>query len=147
MFSSFRTSIAGSLSGTLIGIKHVFTGYSLQINERNQIRKCDIDKALGLEVVAESEDAGVHIVMAKGGRQIFVTGHFEYDPHTLKTEYVRDINKGLDIELPKNYFPDDNPNKTPMVTWRSHANLFFSNWLNYYVYQITPYNIDSIDKS
>jgi homoserine O-succinyltransferase len=115
-------------------------------SRNTEIKKSDIDKVPGLEVIAESEDAGVHIVMAKEGRQIFVTGHFEYDPHTLKTEYDRDVNKGLDIDLPKNYFPGNNPKLSPMVTWRSHANLFFSNWLNYYVYQMTPFNIDSINK-
>ena len=117
-----------------------FDDYFMAPHSRNtEIRKSDIVKIPGLEVIAESEVAGVHIVMAKEGRQIFVTGHFEYDPHTLKTEYDRDIIKGLDIDLPKNYFHENNPSNAPIVTWRSHANLFFSNWLNYYVYQLTPY--------
>ena len=115
-------------------------------SRNTEIRKSDIEKVPGLEVVAESEDAGVHIVMAKEGRQIFVTGHFEYDPHTLNTEYMRDVKKGLDIDLPKNYYPDNNPEKAPMVTWRSHANVFFSNWLNYYVYQLTPFDLEKIDE-
>lgn len=123
-----------------------FDDYFMAPHSRNtEIRKEDIDKVPGLEVIAESEDAGVHVVMAKEGRQIFVTGHFEYDPHTLKAEYDRDVNKGLEIDLPKNYFPKNDPKLLPKVTWRSHANLFFSNWLNYYVYQITPYDIENID--
>lgn len=114
-------------------------------SRHTEIRKEDIIKVPGLSIVAESEDAGIHIVMANGGKQIFVTGHFEYDPITLKTEYVRDVNKGMEIAVPKNYFPNNDPNKSPIVTWRSHANLFFSNWLNYYVYQITPFNLENID--
>jgi homoserine O-succinyltransferase len=86
----------------------------------------------------------VYIVIDEERRQIFVTGHSEYDPYTLRDEFERDLKKGVSISLPKNYFPDDNPEKRPKVTWRSHANLLFTNWLNYYVYQLTPYNIDEI---
>ena len=82
--------------------------------------------------------------MSKGGRQIFVTGHSEYDPETLNNEYVRDKNQGLPIEVPQNYFPDDDDTKPPIVRWRGHANLLFSNWLNYFVYQTTPYDIMTI---
>ena len=82
--------------------------------------------------------------MTSKGRQIFVTGHPEYDADTLKDEYFRDKNSGLDIDVPKNYFPDDNDTKKPIVSWRSHANLLYSNWLNYFVYQTTPYDIDNI---
>ena len=88
----------------------------------------------------------MYAVMSKGGRQIFVTGHSEYDPETLNNEYVRDKNLGLEIEVPKNYFPDNDDTKPPIVRWRGHANLLFSNWLNYFVYQTTPYDIMTIGK-
>ena len=84
------------------------------------------------------------MVMTKDGRQIFITGHSEYDPTTLKNEYERDVKKGLAITIPKNYYPDNDPSKNPRVRWKSHANLLYYNWLNYYVYQMTPYNIDEI---
>ena len=106
--------------------------------------KEDIQKVEELEILAESEIAGVYLVMSKNGRQIFVTGHSEYDPLTLKAEYDRDIDQGLDINLPLNYFPHDNPKREPSVRWRSHANLLFSNWLNYYVYQKTPYDLSEL---
>ena len=104
----------------------------------------DIEKVPQLKILASSEEAGVYIVSTEKGRQIFVTGHSEYDAGTLKAEYLRDKNAGLPIEMPKNYFPDDDDTKEPMVTWRSCANLLFSNWLNYFVYQTTPYNINDI---
>jgi homoserine O-succinyltransferase len=109
-----------------------------------EIRRKDIEKVKELEIVAESDEAGVYMVMTKDGRQIFVTGHSEYDPSTLKNEYERDLKKGLPIAIPKNYFPGNNPKKTPKVRWKSHANLLYYNWLNYYVYQMTPFNIDEI---
>jgi len=108
-------------------------------SRHTEVRKEDILKVDQLEILSESEEAGVYIVASKDGRQIFVTGHSEYDPETLKLEYERDLNKGLPIKMPKNYFPDDNPNLMPRSRWRAHANLLFSNWLNYYVYQETPY--------
>ena len=104
----------------------------------------DIQKHPALKIIAVSEEAGVYIVMAKNGRQIFVTGHSEYDPDTLKWEYDRDIAKGMDMHIPCNYYPDDDPSKQPIVRWRGHANLLFSNWLNYYVYQETPYDISTL---
>lgn len=106
----------------------------------------DIEKIPGLKILASSKDAGVYAVMSKGGRQIFVTGHSEYDAETLKTEYVRDKNQGLEIAVPQNYFPNDDDTKAPIVRWRGHANLLFSNWLNYFVYQTTPYDIMTIGK-
>lgn len=109
-----------------------------------QVRSEDIKKHKELEILAESEEAGVYIVFTKGGRRIFVTGHSEYDADTLLNEYTRDLEKGINPEIPKNYFPKDDPTKPPVVRWRSHANLLFSNWLNYFVYQITPYDIDTI---
>lgn len=110
-------------------------------SRHTEILKRDIVKHRELEIVATSKEAGVYIAMKKDGRQIYVTGHSEYDPYTLKEEYERDIAKGMKIDVPKNYFPDDNPKKLPLVTWRSHGSLLFSNWLNYYVYQETPYDI------
>ena len=104
----------------------------------------DIEKVPGLRVVASSEEAGVYAIMNKEGRQIFITGHSEYDADTLNREYVRDKNQGLPIHVPVNYFPNDDDTQEPIVRWRSHANLLFSNWLNYFVYQTTPYDIMNV---
>ena len=109
-----------------------------------EVRAEDIKKIKELEILADSDEAGVYIVFSKGGRRIFVTGHSEYDASTLADEYMRDVQKGINPKIPKNYFTDDNPKMPPIVRWKSHASLLFSNWLNYFVYQITPYNIDSI---
>ncbi|MFB6343350.1 homoserine O-succinyltransferase [Saccharicrinis sp. FJH62] len=108
-----------------------------------EVREEDIKKVPELEIISTSEEAGVHLVMGKNGRQFFITGHTEYSPNTLDQEYKRDILKGLDIKMPKNYYPNDDPSQPPVVRWKSHANLLFSNWLNYYVYQETPYDLDS----
>ena len=110
------------------------------------VKKSDIQACSKLKILAESEEAGVYAVSIKDGKQIFITGHSEYDAETLNKEYVRDKTAGLPIEVPKNYFPNDDDTKPPKVTWRSHANLLFSNWLNYFVYQTTPYNLDEINK-
>jgi homoserine O-succinyltransferase len=107
-------------------------------------RREDIEGVEGLRILASSEESGVFAVSTDRGRQIFVTGHSEYDADTLKKEYLRDKGKGLDIAVPKNYFPNDDPTKDPIVRWRSCANLFYSNWLNYFVYQTTPYDITQI---
>lgn len=104
----------------------------------------DIEAVQGLRIIASSEQAGVYAVMSKKGKQIFVTGHSEYDPETLQNEYLRDKNQGLPIRVPENYYPNDDDTQQPLVRWRSHANLLFSNWLNYFVYQTTPYDIKSI---
>lgn len=100
----------------------------------------DIEKIPELKIAASSEEAGVYAIFTAGGRQVFLTGHSEYDPDTLKREYERDKALGLPIAVPKNYFPNDDDTQPPMVTWRSHAHLLFSNWLNYFVYQTTPYD-------
>ncbi|MBC8570505.1 homoserine O-acetyltransferase MetA [Zongyangia hominis] len=110
------------------------------------ILRKDIEKHAKLEILAESEEAGVYIVGKKNGRQFFVTGHSEYDRETLATEYFRDVNLGLPIEVPKNYFPGDDPRQTPLHIWRGHANLLFSNWLNYFVYQNTPFDLSQIER-
>ena len=104
----------------------------------------DIEKVPGLKILASSEEAGVYIVMNKEGRQIFVTGHSEYDPDTLEKEYLRDKGKGLPISVPAHYYPNDDDTQPPLVRWRSHGNLLYSNWLNYFVYQTTPYDIMSV---
>lgn len=113
-------------------------------SRHTEVRAEDIKKVKDLEILSYSEEAGVYIVFTKKGRRIFVMGHSEYDPNTLKREYLRDLEKGLNPAVPKNYFTDDNPSKPPIVRWRSHASLLFSNWLNYFVYQITPYDIRNI---
>ncbi len=105
-----------------------------------ETRIADIKQHPGLTLVAWSEKAGVHVVISKNSRQIFVTGHFEYNSNTLKDEYERDLRSGLSINIPENYYPDNDPKAKPMVKWRANANLFFVNWLNYYVYQETPYD-------
>ena len=108
-------------------------------------RREDIEAVPELKILSSSEEAGVFVVSTDKGRQIFVTGHSEYDADTLKNEYLRDKNLGLPIDIPKNYFPDDDDTKEPVVKWRSCANLLYSNWLNYFVYQSTPYNIEEIE--
>lgn len=105
------------------------------------IHREDVEAVPGLKILASSDECGVYAVSSKGGRQIFITGHSEYDPDTLKNEYLRDKNLGLPIDVPANYFRDDDDTKEPIVRWRGHANLLFSNWLNYFVYQTTPYDI------
>jgi len=110
-------------------------------SRHTEVRREDIEKCPKVEILSESAEAGVYIVASRKRRLFFVTGHSEYDAGTLNAEYTRDINKGLDIAVPKHYFKDDNPVNTPKNTWRSHAHLLFSNWLNYFVYQATPYDI------
>jgi len=132
------------------GFQHlpIFRGFDdvfyVPHSRHTEVRREDIEKCEGLQVISESANSGVHIVMAPGGREFFVTGHSEYSPYTLDTEYRRDLDKGLPIEMPQNYYRGDNPEKGPLVRWRSVANLLFSNWLNYYVYQETPYDINQI---
>ncbi|MBO4371170.1 MAG: homoserine O-succinyltransferase [Paludibacteraceae bacterium] len=111
----------------------------------SEIRKEDIDKVKDLKIISESADSGIYMVMARKGREFFITGHPEYAPNTLADEYRRDLDKGLDIAIPINYFRDDDPSKEPVVRWKSHANLLYTNWLNYFVYQETPYDINTIE--
>ena len=119
-----------------------FDDYFMAPHSRHtEVSSEDIHGCEALTVLAESEEAGVYLVMAGEGKQFFVMGHSEYDRLTLRDEYFRDVNKGLEIAVPKNYFPDDDPNKRPRLQWRSHCNNLYSNWLNYYVYQITPYEL------
>ncbi len=113
-------------------------------SRHTEVRRADIDKVPELEILTSSPISGVHIVANRNGRQYFITGHSEYDRNTLADEYFRDLNKGLPIEPPFRYFPDDDPQQPPRFTWRCHANLMFSNWLNYCVYQRTPYDLTEL---
>lgn len=114
-------------------------------SRHSEIRRCDVERVEGLDIISESAVAGVHMVMAREGREFFITGHSEYAPLTLDSEYRRDLGKGLPIMPPVNYYEDDDPSRPPRVRWRAHANLLFTNWLNYYVYQTTPYDISKIE--
>lgn len=113
-------------------------------SRHTEIQRTDIEKIPELDILSESEIAGVYLVATTDRRQFYITGHSEYDPLTLQHEYQRDLEKGLPIHIPHNYFPADDPTRPPLVRWRSHASLLFSNWLNYYVYQETPYQIEQI---
>ncbi len=113
-------------------------------SRHTEIHREDIEQNPYLSIIAEGEESGVSVVVARGGREFYVTGHLEYAPRTLDMEYRRDIGKRDDVELPKNYYRDDNPDNDPLVRWRAHANLFYANWINYYVYQETPYDINQI---
>ena len=113
-------------------------------SRHTEVRKSDIEKVPELTLLSESEESGVYMVMARGGREFFITGHSEYSPYTLDTEYRRDLDKGLPIEMPLNYYRNNDPKEGPLVRWRGHANLLFSNWLKYSAYQQTPYDIREI---
>ncbi len=110
----------------------------------SEVRKNDIAAIADLKIISESDESGVYMVMGRGGREFYITGHSEYSPMTLDFEYHRDLEKGLNPHVPDNYYIDDDPTKKPIVRWRSHANLLFTNWLNYFVYQETPYDIRKI---
>lgn len=143
MFGIFEHHICEGMSKLPIfrGFDDVFF---VPHSRHTEVRRADIEKHPELTIISESDDSGVHIVMARGGREFYVTGHSEYSPYTLDTEYRRDLGKGLPIDMPKNYYRDNDLEKDPLVRWRSTANLLFSNWLNYYVYQETPYDINQI---
>lgn len=142
MFGIFPHIVEHKHSILFRGFDEVF---NVPQSRHTTIDRKDIEHVPELKILASSEQAGVYAVATKKGRQIFITGHSEYDATTLKEEYERDKAAGLPIEVPFNYFPDDDPSRTPPITWRSHANLLFSNWLNYFVYQTTPYDIDQIN--
>ena len=108
------------------------------------VDRAEIEKVPQLRIVASYEEAGVYAITTRNGRQIFITGHSEYDALTLEREYKRDVAAGKPIRVPKNYYPNDDPTQPPIVSWRSHANLLYCNWLNYFVYQTTPYNLDEL---
>jgi homoserine O-succinyltransferase len=119
--------------------------FQMPHSRHTELHREDILANPNLSLIAESPDCGVSIVMARAGREFFITGHLEYAPNTLDKEYKRDKDIRDDVEMPKNYYIDDDPSKGPMVTWRAHANLLYSNWINYYVYQETPYDINQIE--
>ena len=141
MFGVFEHTADYKRSILLRGFDDIFW---VPHSRHTTVEREDIEKVPELKILASSEEAGVYAVATKGGRQIFVTGHSEYDPETLEKEYLRDKNQGLPIDVPKNYYPGDDDTKSPLVRWRGHANLLFSNWLNYFVYQTTPYDIMAI---
>ena len=114
-------------------------------SRHTEIHREDVLANPGLKIIAESDESGVSVVMARGGREFFITGHLEYAPNTLDNEYRRDKDIRKDVDIPRNYYRNNNPNNPPLVTWRAHANLFYSNWINYYVYQETPYDISKIE--
>ncbi len=138
MFGVFPHTAAKKHVKLLRGFDSVF---NVPLSRYTEIRKEEVAGVPELEILSESEEAGVYLVGRKDGRQFFITGHSEYDSDTLKREYDRDIAKGLKIKIPKNYYPNDDPSGAPIVSWRAHANLLFCNWLNYYVYQETPYDL------
>ena len=141
LFGVFPHVVERRSSILLRGFDEVFM---VPHSRHTTVRREDIEAVPELKILASSPIAGVYAVSNEGGRQIFITGHSEYDRDTLKNEYVRDKTAGLPIEIPQNYFPDDDDTRTPLVSWRSHANLIYSNWLNYFVYQTTPYDISTI---
>ncbi|MBQ8348704.1 MAG: homoserine O-succinyltransferase [Ruminococcus sp.] len=142
MFGIFPHRAEVSNCQLLRGFDDVF----LVPHSRNtEVRREDIEKIPQLEILTSSDISGIHIVANKNGRQYFITGHSEYDRDTIANEYRRDVEKGIDIQIPYNYFPDDDPDKMPLFSWKCTANLMFSNWLNYCVYQKTPYNLDELE--
>ena len=138
MFGIYKHTLNNPKNKLFRGFDEV---YNAPHSRYTEIKKEDIDKVDDLEILSESEEAGVYVVASKNVKQIFVTGHSEYDKNTLKKEYTRDKEKGLEIGVPINYFKNDDPNLEPIVTWKSHAHLIFSNWLNYCVYQETPFEL------
>ena len=144
MFGIFPHRVTHTGSILFRGFDDVFM---VPHSRHTTVRREDVANTAGLKILAESEAAGLFAVSTDKGRQIFIMGHAEYDADTLAKEYFRDKNLGLDIHVPVNYFPDDDDTKAPQVTWRSSANLLYSNWLNYFVYQTTPYDIGSIGKA
>jgi homoserine O-succinyltransferase/O-acetyltransferase len=141
MFGVFRHKVLKQHETLLRGFDDEF--YAPH-SRHTEIRQADIERFNDLDILSASEEAGVYIVATRDRRQFFVTGHSEYDPLTLKAEYDRDLAKGLPIQVPKNYFTNDDPSSQPVVRWRGHANLLYANWLNYYVYQTTPFDIRQI---
>ena len=141
IFGVFRHNVERQMNPLMRGFDERF--YAPH-SRHTEIRREDIEAVPELRILAYSEEAGAHIISTENGRQIFVLGHQEYDKDTLEQEYLRDKEKGLDIEVPKNYYVNDDPNEEIIFRWRSHGNLLFSNWLNYYLYQATPYNLDDL---
>lgn len=133
----------------LLPLHPIFRGFDDEFfvphSRHTEVRKGDILRVPQLTLLSESDEAGVYLVESREGREFYVTGHSEYSPYTLDMEYKRDLKKKLSIHPPVNYYVDNNPDNPPLVRWRAHANLFYSNWLNYFVYQLTPYNLNDIE--
>ena len=140
MFGVFNHNVFNKTNQLIRGFDDEFLAPHSRYTE---VRKEDIEKVPELDILAYSKEAGVYLVASKDNKRVFITGHSEYDPLTLKSEYDRDVNIGLDIKIPENYYRNNDPSQEPMVRWRSHANLLFSNWLNYCVYQVTPYVLEN----
>lgn len=141
MFGIFRHKVLKKQNKLVMGFDDVF--YAPH-SRHTKVRFSDIQKVHELEIIATSKEAGVYLVTSKDGKQIFVTGHSEYDAETLDSEYIRDIDRGMNTAIPENYYENNDPSLPPIVRWRSHSTLLFTNWLNYCVYQITPYNLNEI---
>lgn len=143
MFGVFEHKVVRTGNPLVRGFDEVF--YAPH-SRHTGISREDVDACVDLRVLAESDEAGIYLLSTESGRQIFVTGHPEYDKFTLDSEYRRDVNKGLEIAVPRNYYPGDDPNRAPLFRWRGHAHLLYHNWLNYYVYQNTPYNLSDLQE-
>jgi len=141
MFGIFPQTLINPRLPIFRGFDDVF---QMPHSRHTELHREDILANPDLQLIAEGEQSGVSVIMARNGREFFITGHLEYAPDTLDKEYRRDKDIRKDVEMPRNYYRHNNPNEGPMVTWRAHANLFYSNWINYYVYQETPYNINDI---
>jgi len=141
LFGVYEHRVLAPTESLLRGFDDIFLAPH---SRHTEIRRADVEKVDNLNILAESDEAGIYILGTQDGRHIFVTGHSEYDPFTLKSEYDRDVNKGLPIHVPQNYYPKDDPAARPNVRWRGHANLLYANWLNYYVYQVTPFDPNQI---
>ncbi len=141
MFGVFEHSNLAPTEKLMRGFDDIFLAPH---SRHTEIRREDLERVPEIQILSESEDAGIYMVGTRDGRHIFITGHSEYDPLTLKGEYDRDVKKGLPINIPRNYFPNDDPSQPPKVRWRGHASLLFANWLNYYVYQVTPFDVQNI---
>ncbi|MBQ7320263.1 MAG: homoserine O-succinyltransferase [Clostridia bacterium] len=144
MFGIFAHEVEYKRSILFRGFDDVFM---VPHSRHTGILREDVEAHPEVHILASSEKAGIYAMMTKKGKQIFITGHSEYDALTLQSEYLRDLSQGKPISVPENYYPDDNPENAPRVTWRSHANLLYSNWLNYFVYQTTPFHLEKIKES
>jgi homoserine O-succinyltransferase len=142
MFGVFKHSISNKTEKLFRGFDDEFY---VPHSRYTEIRHEDVSKVEDLKILSESPQSGIFVLNSQNGRQIYATGHLEYDATTLQDEYLRDLSRGLDTPLPLHYYPEDNPKKAPLVKWRAHAHLFFSNWLNYYVYQETPFVLNGLD--
>jgi len=141
MFGVFMHNVIDPLCPLFRGFDDVFPAPH---SRHTEVRLEDVAAEPDLDILSVSHDAGLYACISKDGRRVFITGHSEYDANTLADEYFRDVNQGLEIEMPKNYFPGDDPRNTPRVTWRAGSQLLYTNWLNYYVYQATPYNLEDL---